>query len=175
MIFLGSSYFFDHVQDSSASLEKEKKFSSNEYIALGLAALLIGLIYVTSVFLYLRFKKSKLHECSSRRNNAFKAFVDLEENASHLFGDAVGQSKQLIVEEEGLIKNNPLLMKRYHSPTAQIHKLSISAADNSNNANSGHIDNGSISSGDKADIYSPSVSKYWCSESQIKNKQIFKV
>ncbi|XP_065204930.1 uncharacterized protein sha [Planococcus citri] len=101
----------EEVFDEAAGNSKNSRFSSNEYIALGLATLLLAMIYVASVFLYLHLKKNKLKEKSIRRGSAFQKFGSMEDNASHLFGE--NQSKKLIVEEEGLIKNNPLLMKRY--------------------------------------------------------------
>lgn len=126
LFILGSNKFFpDDTFDRNTNFEKDKKISSHEYVVLGLATLLIALIYVASVFLYLHFKKNKLRQKASRRSKAFKQFTDMEDNASHLFTDSgsiTGQSKQLIVEQEGLVKNNPLLLKRYHSPTPSNHK-----------------------------------------------------
>lgn len=107
--------FTDDPYDENANNTKSTGFSSNEYIALGLATLLLALIYVASVFLYLHLKKNKIKEKSSRRGNTFRKYLNIEDNASHLFGE--NQSKKLIVEEEGLIKNNPLLMKRYYPST----------------------------------------------------------
>lgn len=159
-LFSGSNKFFpDDTLDRNTNFEKEKKFSTHEYIALGLATLLIALIYIASVFLYLHFKKSKLKETSSRRSKAFKQFTDMEDNASHLFTDAngsiTGQSKQLIVEQEGLVKNNPLLLKRYHSPTTSNHK-SLLTSDEGCKFGSLHGDVvPSSTSPDQIDVYKP--------------------
>mgnify|MGYP000983186329 CR=1 FL=1 len=88
--------------------------------------------------MYLHFKKSKLKETSLRRNHAFKQFFDVEDLVSHTFSDgpssgnssnSPGQSKQLIVEQEGLIKNNPLLMKRYHSPASPMNNRPLTGAE----------------------------------------------
>lgn len=105
------SVTIEDVYDETANQNKSARFSSNEYIALGLATLLLAMIYIASVFLYLHLKKNKLKEKSTRRGSAFQKFASMEDNSSHLFGE--NQSKKLIVEEEGLIKSNPLLMKRY--------------------------------------------------------------
>lgn len=129
-----NKFFPDELLDRTLNTEREKKFSAHEYIALGFATLLIALIYIASVFMYLHFKKSKLKETSMRRSNAFKQFFDMEDSMSHPFSDSSisgspGQSKHSIVGQEGLVKNNPLLMKRYHSPTSPgSHKSSSSTA-----------------------------------------------
>ena len=121
--------------DRTLNTEREKKFSAHEYVALGFATLLIALIYIASVFMYLHFKKSKLKETSiRRRSHAFKQFFDIEDSISHPFSDGVGssspgQSKQLIVEQEGLVKNNPLLMKRYHSPNSPVNERPLSVVE----------------------------------------------
>ncbi len=139
-------------------MEKDKRFSSNEYIALGLATLLIALIYVASVFLYLRFKKHKLEETSTRRSKTFKQFADIEENVSHLFADhAASQSKQLVVEEEGLIKNNPLLLKRYQTPSSPANKTF--QPEESCKRNVVQVDVVKTGNTDTVDVHSPVVSR----------------
>ena len=78
--------------DENVNHNKNARFSSNEYIALGLATLLLAMIYIASVFLYLHLKKNKLKEKSTRRGSAFQKYVNMEDNASHLFGE--NQSKK---------------------------------------------------------------------------------
>lgn len=63
--------------------------SVSEYIAIGICSILLGLIYVASVFLYLhlRRRRKKGSECK----------------------DVERRDEQNLSPEEGVIKNNPLL------------------------------------------------------------------
>lgn len=69
--------------------------SVSEYVAIGICSVLLGLIYVASVFFYLHLKKrnSSSNEKKSTVNN-----------------------KSLTAAEEGIIKNNPLLSISAHFP-----------------------------------------------------------
>ncbi|XP_030762559.1 LOW QUALITY PROTEIN: uncharacterized protein LOC115887307 [Sitophilus oryzae] len=65
--------------------------SVSEYVAIGISSVLLGLIYVASVFLYLHLKKKS----SSKSSN-------------HSRSDTIGAM------EEGIVKNNPLLSITHH-------------------------------------------------------------
>ncbi|CAH0551402.1 unnamed protein product [Brassicogethes aeneus] len=80
----------------AASGSSSSHLSISEYIAIGICSLLLGLIYVASVFLYLHLKKR-----NSLKNKAKKNDTD-----------------DLNQAEEGVIKNNPLLsmVNHFQSP-----------------------------------------------------------
>lgn len=59
--------------------------SVSEYVAIGISSVLLGLIYVASVFLYLHLRKRKKEK------------------------KPAGENKSLASVEEGVVKNNPLL------------------------------------------------------------------
>lgn len=75
--------------------------SVSEYIAIGICSILLGLIYVASVFLYLHLRgrrRSKDGDEVDRSRDQEKR-IDPEQNA--------------VVHEEGVIKSNPLLGLRH--------------------------------------------------------------
>lgn len=65
--------------------------SVTEYVAIGICSILLGLIYVASVFLYLHLRKKKTNSRSSRRS-----------------------SRSIRDNEEGIVKSNPLLSISSH-------------------------------------------------------------
>lgn len=75
--------------DAQATGVSQNGLSVTEYIAIGICSILLGLIYVASVFLYLHLRR--------RRKKT-------DENK-----DAERRDEQNIAAEEGIIKNNPLL------------------------------------------------------------------
>lgn len=94
-----------HTPDTSVSTG----LNASEYIAIGISSLLLGLIYVASVFLYLHIRKRRRvsSEENSGRGKGLKRDgtivkrdilrIDNERTLSNAMGD------------DGVIKNNPLL------------------------------------------------------------------
>lgn len=80
---------------SSSTSSDGDHLSVSEYIAIGVCSILLGLIYVASVFLYIHLKKRNSLE-SSHKNGL--------------------DSQSLGAVEEGLVKNNPLLSISSHFP-----------------------------------------------------------
>ncbi|KAJ8925891.1 hypothetical protein NQ315_009743 [Exocentrus adspersus] len=72
--------------------------SFSEYIAIGVCSVLLGLIYVASVFLYIHLKKRNSSESSDKNG------LD---------------NQSLGAVEEGIVKNNPLLAISSHFPNAE--------------------------------------------------------
>lgn len=71
--------------DTQATPETSDKLSVSEYIAIGICSILLGLIYVASIFLYINLRKRN-KDASPKSDN-------------HSMNEA----------EEGVIKSNPLL------------------------------------------------------------------
>uniref|UniRef100_A0A6P7FPK0 Uncharacterized protein LOC114329860 n=1 Tax=Diabrotica virgifera virgifera TaxID=50390 RepID=A0A6P7FPK0_DIAVI len=78
-------------QNISQETKSSETLTVTEYVAIGICSLLLGLIYVASVFLYLHLKKKKANSVDSRRNS--RSVRDIE---------------------DGVIKNNPLLSMPSH-------------------------------------------------------------
>ncbi|KAL1501004.1 hypothetical protein ABEB36_006410 [Hypothenemus hampei] len=78
---------------SNSESSSSESLSVSEYIAIGVCSVLLGLIYVASVFLYLHLKK---------RNNIKEASATAPANVAHI--------------EEGIVKSNPLLTLTHHFP-----------------------------------------------------------
>ncbi|XP_072385918.1 uncharacterized protein sha [Diabrotica undecimpunctata] len=78
-------------QNITKETTSSEALTVTEYVAIGICSLLLGFIYVASVFLYLHLKKKKANSVDSRRNS--KSVRDIE---------------------EGVIKNNPLLSMSSH-------------------------------------------------------------
>ncbi|CAG9764282.1 unnamed protein product [Ceutorhynchus assimilis] len=76
----------------SSETSEGDRLSVSEYIAIGICSVLLGLIYVASIFLYLHLRK---------RNSA-RALEKGRDNNS------------IAAVEEGIIKNNPLLSLTHH-------------------------------------------------------------
>lgn len=76
--------------NSESQSSDEDSLSVSEYVAIGMCSVLLGLIYVASIFLYLHLKK----------RNTLKRTSERKESITHV--------------EEGIIKNNPLLSLNHH-------------------------------------------------------------
>lgn len=83
---------------SSLSASTTDHLSVSEYVAIGISSILLGLIYVASVFFYLHIR---------RRNAEPKSGS----------GSSIVDSKTLATAEEGIVKNNPLLSISSHFST----------------------------------------------------------
>jgi hypothetical protein len=70
-----------------------RALSVTEYIAIGVCSILLGLIYVASVFLYLHVRRRRREKQQDHHN---------------------GQPVHLSGPEEGVVKNNPLLSTKRH-------------------------------------------------------------
>ncbi|TMW40240.1 hypothetical protein DOY81_014680, partial [Sarcophaga bullata] len=114
--------------------------SIKEYIVIGVCSLLLGLIYVSSVFLYLHMKKRKTRDQSRSRNSLddLNNEINYPKNDQVTFGAPFTRSGSLysagslttsneprsraslssLKEEMGIVKNNPLLQ---HFPQLNDH------------------------------------------------------
>ncbi|XP_019881565.2 uncharacterized protein LOC109609353 [Aethina tumida] len=90
----------------AASNSESSHLSLSEYVAIGICSILLGLIYVASVFLYLHLKK---------RHASKNDVIDPD-------------SQSLAAAEEGVVKNNPLLsMVAHFAPPDNIYSDSTSS------------------------------------------------
>ncbi|XP_023159406.1 uncharacterized protein LOC101449223 [Ceratitis capitata] len=106
--------------------------STKEYVVIGVCSLLLGLIYVASVFLYLHMKKRKSRDQSPHMRNSLDDManeINYPKNDQVTFGAPFNRSGSIysatsmgtsneprsrasigsLKEEMGIIKNNPLL------------------------------------------------------------------
>ncbi|KAG5875336.1 hypothetical protein JTB14_027195 [Gonioctena quinquepunctata] len=84
--------FVQDTQTEASSSTSSESMSVSEYVAIGICSVLLGLIYVASVFLYLHLRKRNREK-------------DAEKN---------GENKSIKGIEEGIVKNNPLLSMPAH-------------------------------------------------------------
>lgn len=89
--------------DPHSSSGNSNRLSVSEYVAIGTCSVLLGLIYVASVFLYVHLKKRNKE--SSRKS----------------------EDKNLTSAEEGVVKNNPLLSMTGHFQPDAIYSDSTSS------------------------------------------------
>ncbi|XP_055920764.1 uncharacterized protein LOC129952276 [Eupeodes corollae] len=109
--------------------------STKEYIVIGVCSLLLGLIYVSSVFLYLHMKKRKTqaqelrsslndlaNEINYPKNDQVTFGAPFHRNGSVYSAASLSPEHRLngghIKEEMGIVKNNPLLQ---HFPNLSDH------------------------------------------------------
>ena len=91
--------------DAHATDEASRGLSVSEYIAIGVCSILLGLIYVASVFLYLHVRRRRKENCLREKERDL-----LDNQPVHLAG-----------AEEGVVKSNPLLAaKRHHLASASM-------------------------------------------------------
>ncbi|XP_058983866.1 uncharacterized protein LOC101888930 isoform X1 [Musca domestica] len=134
--------------------------STKEYIVIGVCSLLLGLIYVSSVFLYLHMKKRKGREQPRMRNSLddLANEINYPKNDQVTFGAPFTRSGSLysvgsmttsneprsraslssLKEEMGIVKNNPLLQ---HFPQLSDHHSGFTS-DISNSASECEMDGG---------------------------------
>uniref|UniRef100_A0A1A9WP91 Uncharacterized protein n=1 Tax=Glossina brevipalpis TaxID=37001 RepID=A0A1A9WP91_9MUSC len=135
--------------------------STKEYIVIGICSLLLGLIYVSSVFLYLHMKKRKSRDQHHMRNSLddLTNEINYPKNDQVTFGAPFARSGSLysggslttsneprsraslssLKEEMGIVKNNPLLQ---HFPQLSDHHSGF-ASDISNSASECEMDGNS--------------------------------
>ncbi|XP_073844648.1 shavenoid [Musca autumnalis] len=134
--------------------------STKEYIVIGVCSLLLGLIYVSSVFLYLHMKKRKGRDQPRMRNSLddLANEINYPKNDQVTFGAPFTRSGSLysvgsmatsneprsrgslssLKEEMGIVKNNPLLQ---HFPQLNDHHSGFTS-DISNSASECEMDGG---------------------------------
>ncbi|XP_059225538.1 uncharacterized protein LOC106086659 [Stomoxys calcitrans] len=134
--------------------------STKEYIVIGVCSLLLGLIYVSSVFLYLHMKKRKGRDQPRMRNSLddLTNEINYPKNDQVTFGAPFTRSGSLysvgslattneprsraslssLKEEMGIVKNNPLLQ---HFPQLSDHHSGFTS-DISNSASECEMDGG---------------------------------
>ncbi|CAH0401265.1 unnamed protein product [Chilo suppressalis] len=98
--------------------------SVTEYVAIGLSSLLLGLIYVASVFLYLHIRKrrkagSDEDSSSTKRIKGLKkkdGSIITERDIVRVTNERVQPLTNVIGQDDGLVKKNPLLnmTRQYH-------------------------------------------------------------
>lgn len=124
---------------------------TKEYIVIGVCSLILGLIYVASVFLYIHMKKKKINtkpeNSKQRGDNSSSAELGFSKNDQVTFGTGFvrndsayslsnlveqsgsRRSSSGIKEEMGVVKSNPLLK---HFPNLNEHNGFSSDLSNSN-------------------------------------------
>ncbi|XP_019767405.2 uncharacterized protein LOC109542571 [Dendroctonus ponderosae] len=95
--------------DAHSGSEKDS-LSVSEYVAIGICSVLLGLIYVASIFLYLHLKK---------RNSLKNSQTDRK-------------NQNIVTVEEGVVKNNPLLSLTHHFGPAESAYSDTNSSDNEN-------------------------------------------
>ncbi|VVC97985.1 unnamed protein product [Leptidea sinapis] len=97
------------IAESSAS----NGLSATEYVAIGISSLLLGLIYVASVFLYLHIRKRKKiasEECTIQRLKQKKNGKSLtQRDIMRINSECVQSLPNVMGQDDGVIKKNPLL------------------------------------------------------------------
>ncbi|CAG4947027.1 unnamed protein product [Colias eurytheme] len=89
--------------------------SASEYIAIGISSLLLGLIYVASVFLYLHIRKRRKvasEESSLRRIKGLKkrdGTITVDRDILRINNERVQTITNAMGQDDGIVKNNPLL------------------------------------------------------------------
>uniref|UniRef100_A0A1B0D048 Uncharacterized protein n=1 Tax=Phlebotomus papatasi TaxID=29031 RepID=A0A1B0D048_PHLPP len=142
-------------QAESSTVSNAEGLSTREYVVIGLCSLLLGLIYVASVFLYLHMKKRKAQSPSGSVNHTMKnndlTFPPNDQvtygpgfqrnGGSSAYGSKTYSPRNqgnnmrnvtggsLVGEEMGIIKSNPLLK---HFPNLSDNSGFISDQSNSN-------------------------------------------
>ncbi|PSN58012.1 hypothetical protein C0J52_08109 [Blattella germanica] len=86
------------VSQNVSTRDEGRGLSVTEYIAIGVCSILLGLIYVASVFLYLHVRRRRKETCLREKDRDI-----CEAQPVHLSG-----------AEEGVIKSNPLLAAKRH-------------------------------------------------------------
>lgn len=138
--------------DSSSTLAATfDSMHTKEYIVIGVCSLILGLIYVASVFLYIHMKRKKINtkpeKAKTRGGDSSSAELGFSKNDQVTFGtgfvrndsayslsnlvDQPGSRRNSsgIKEEMGIVKNNPLLK---HFPNLNDHNGFASDLSNSN-------------------------------------------
>ncbi|KPJ20814.1 hypothetical protein RR46_00805 [Papilio xuthus] len=91
-----------------------------EYVVIGISSLLLGLIYVASVFLYLHIRKRR--KAASEENNARKlksikskdGKILTERDIVRINNERIQTLPNVLGQDDGVIKKNPLLSRQYH-------------------------------------------------------------
>ncbi|XP_014365921.2 uncharacterized protein LOC106716814 [Papilio machaon] len=91
-----------------------------EYVVIGISSLLLGLIYVASVFLYLHIRKRR--KAASEENNARKlksikskdGKIITERDIVRINNERIQKLPNVLGQDDGVIKKNPLLSRQYH-------------------------------------------------------------
>ncbi|CAG9795740.1 unnamed protein product [Diatraea saccharalis] len=124
--------FASNAQTSEAS--STSGLSVTEYVAIGLSSLLLGLIYVASVFLYLHIRKRKKaasNEGSTKRIKGLKkkdGSIITERDIIRVTNERMQPISNAITQDEGVVKKNPLL-----NITRQFHESKSFPSDSGSN------------------------------------------
>ncbi|XP_055836730.1 uncharacterized protein LOC129905304 [Episyrphus balteatus] len=130
-----SEVLFQSEATSTLASTSDGIMSTKEYIVIGICSLLLGLIYVSSVFLYLHMKKRKTqaqelrsslndlaNEINYPKNDQVTFGAPFHRNGSVYSAASLSPEHRLngghIKEEMGIVKNNPLLQ---HFPNLSDH------------------------------------------------------
>ncbi|RZF41491.1 hypothetical protein LSTR_LSTR000205 [Laodelphax striatellus] len=104
-----------HVTESGSS----GGLSASEFVAIAVCSVLLALMYIASVLLYLHTKRRHLKE---RRDGGDRG------------GDTQSAATSQLVVEEGVVKNNPLLMRHCHDNTGYVSDSHSCCSDTDNDA-----------------------------------------
>lgn len=89
-----------------------------EYVVIGISSLLLGLIYVASVFLYLHIRKRRkaASDTSARKLKGLKGKDGkiTERDIIRINNERI-QTISNVLDDDGIIKKNPLLSRQYES------------------------------------------------------------
>lgn len=131
--------------DAQSSTYTTSGLNSGEYVAIGICSVLLGLIYVASVFLYLHLRKRK--DKKKRLLGKSKNDYSGEDNNGHDRDD----------NDEGIIKSNPLLSlatRHFQNLNNQVSNTvsSLLGSGSSNNGNDEHPTDESNDCSDNTDV-----------------------
>ncbi|CAG5049315.1 unnamed protein product [Parnassius apollo] len=109
--------FAPNAQTSGAS--STSGLTVTEYIVIGISSLLLGLIYVASVFLYLHIRKRR--KTASDKNNTRKTKVlknkdgkiITEHDIIRISNERIHTLPNVLGQDDGIVKKNPLLSRQY--------------------------------------------------------------
>lgn len=89
-----------------------------EYVVIGISSLLLGLIYVASVFLYLHIRKRRKAASEESKARKLKSInkdgkILTERDIVRINNERM-QTLPVLGQDDGVIKKNPLLSRQYH-------------------------------------------------------------
>ncbi|XP_068620594.1 uncharacterized protein [Battus philenor] len=91
-----------------------------EYVVIGISSLLLGLIYVASVFFYLHIRKRRkaaANENAGRKVKSLKSKcgkIITDRDIVRINNERLQTLPNALGQDDGIIKNNPLLNRQYH-------------------------------------------------------------
>ncbi|CAK1584547.1 unnamed protein product [Parnassius mnemosyne] len=109
--------FAPNAQTSGAS--STSGLTVTEYVIIGISSLILGLIYVASVFLYLHIRKRRKtasDKSSTRKTKVLKnkdGKIITERDIVRISNERIHTLPNVLGQDDGIIKKNPLLSRQY--------------------------------------------------------------